>query len=231
MAKVECELVTQDAIDVEIGSGLGAVLQGKIVEITENGTAVVKPDDGFDGLQFVEINTNTPENITGVIGAPDGMSFAQLLCSSAYSSVTEIVDTNVGWTMTSNKLGLFPNVKHVSLCCEIIDVTPSTYTNFISSSIYESISFKGTKKVYVRNPAGCVYVPNGIVDFSDLEEFYGYVANHGIGFALISACANEKVDLHRLRKVERTGTNVGTTCVPIIANSPNVKDIDLSSIS
>ena len=48
MAKVECELVTQDAIDVEIGSGLGAVLQAKSVEITENGTAVVKPDDGFD---------------------------------------------------------------------------------------------------------------------------------------------------------------------------------------
>ena len=46
MAKVECELITQDAIDVEISSvGLGAVLQVKSVEITENGTAVVKPDD------------------------------------------------------------------------------------------------------------------------------------------------------------------------------------------
>ena len=37
MAKVECELMTQDAIDVEIGGGLGAILQAKSVEITENG--------------------------------------------------------------------------------------------------------------------------------------------------------------------------------------------------
>ena len=163
---------------------------------------------------------------------PDGMSLAQLICStSAASSVTEIVDDNVGWTMTINNLNLFPNAKNVILGCEIIDVTPSNNKNFISSSIYESISFKGTKKVYVRNIAGCVYVPNGIVDFSDIEEFYGYMSHHPAGLALISACANEKVDLHRLRKVESTGSSVGITCVPIIANSPNVKDIDLSSMS
>ena len=58
MAKVECELITQDAIDVEIGAGLGAVLQVKSVEINANGTSVVAPDDGFDGLESVEINTN-----------------------------------------------------------------------------------------------------------------------------------------------------------------------------
>ena len=60
MAKVECELMTQDAIDVEIG-GKGVILQAKSVEITENGTSVVAPDDGFDGLKSVEINTNVPK--------------------------------------------------------------------------------------------------------------------------------------------------------------------------
>ena len=60
MAKVECELMTQDAIDVEIG-GKGVVLQAKSVEITANGTSVVAPDDGFDGLSGVEINTNVPK--------------------------------------------------------------------------------------------------------------------------------------------------------------------------
>ena len=124
MAKVECELVTQDAIDVEIGTGLGAVLQRKIVEITASGTAVVKPDDGFGGLQFVEINTNTPENITGAIGVPDGISLAQLLCStSAASSVTEIVDTNVGWTMNKAISG-FTNLERVELGC--VKATTST---------------------------------------------------------------------------------------------------------
>ena len=123
MAKVECELITQDAIDVEIGSGLGAVLQVKSVEITENGTTVVKPDDGFDGLQVVEINTNTPENITGVIGVPDGMSIAQLLFSDVQNDVTEIVDTNVGWTMNKSIRG-FPNLERVELGC--VKATTST---------------------------------------------------------------------------------------------------------
>lgn len=62
----ECELqntldveVTQDALlDVEIGGSAGVLLQAKSVEITANGTSVVAPDDGFDGLSGVEINTN-----------------------------------------------------------------------------------------------------------------------------------------------------------------------------
>ena len=101
-----CEL--QNTLDVEIDSSAGMLLQAKSVDIIENGTSVVAPDDGFDGLKIVEINTNTPKNITGVIGVPDGMSLAQLLCStSAASSVTEIVDTNVGWTMNSGYLAKF----------------------------------------------------------------------------------------------------------------------------
>ena len=51
--------VTQDALlDVEIVGSAGVLLQAKSVEITENGTSVVAPDDGFDGLSGVEINTN-----------------------------------------------------------------------------------------------------------------------------------------------------------------------------
>ena len=65
----ECELqneldveVTQDALlDVEIGGSAGVLLQAKSVEVTENGTSVVAPDDGFDGLKSVEINTNVPK--------------------------------------------------------------------------------------------------------------------------------------------------------------------------
>ena len=54
--------VTQDALlDVEIGGSTGVLLQAKSVEITENGIIVVAPDDGFDGLKSVEINTNVPK--------------------------------------------------------------------------------------------------------------------------------------------------------------------------
>ena len=62
--------------------------------------------------------------IGGAIGAPDGMSLAQLLCStSAVSSVTEIVDTNVGWTMDKAISGL-PNLERVELGC--VKATTST---------------------------------------------------------------------------------------------------------
>ena len=58
--------------------------------------------------------------ISGAIGAPDGMSLAQLLCSaSAAPSVTEIVDTNVGWTMTKNISG-FPALRRLRLGCAYV---------------------------------------------------------------------------------------------------------------
>lgn len=136
MAKVECELITQDAIDVEIGGSAGVLLQKKSVDITANGKSVVIPDDGFNGLKSVEINTNTPKNITGVIGVPDGMSLAQLLFStSAASSVTEIVDDNVGWTATK-AFGTFDNTKRLSLNCVAIDnINYSTF--FLTTPITE----------------------------------------------------------------------------------------------
>ena len=55
-----CEL--QNTLDVEIGGSAGVLLQAKSVEVTENGTSVVAPDDGFDGLKSVEINTNVPKS-------------------------------------------------------------------------------------------------------------------------------------------------------------------------
>ena len=64
----ECELqntldaeVTQDTLDVEIGGSTDALLQAKSVDVEYNGTIVVSPDDGFDGLKSVEINTNVPK--------------------------------------------------------------------------------------------------------------------------------------------------------------------------
>lgn len=166
MTKVECELITQDAIDVEIGGGLGAILQAKRVDITENGTAVVKPDDGFDGLQMVEINTNTPKNITGVIGAPDGMSLAQLLCSkSASSSVTEIVDDNVGWTMdmygACNMIyGIFPNVSMVVLNCLHINTDPLHKDTVASGELHfsKAESIEGTANIDKETPNLDVYM-------------------------------------------------------------------------
>ena len=193
MAKVECELITQDAIDVEIGSGLGAVLQVKSVEITENGTAVVKPDDGFDGLQVVEINTNTPENITGVIGAKDGMSLAQLLCSaSAASSVTEIVDDNTGWTALYDTnvpaeylvLGtLFPNIRRV-----VLNVSETNYRiRFVNAEEIILHTDKIISQWLANQNIGFIYAPNAKV-YADELTSATYGINYGSNLTFLAYC-------------------------------------------
>ena len=59
--------------------------------------------------------------------SPDGISLAQILCSSAYASyITEIVDTNVGWTMRKSiNLGIFPNIKFITIGAKTIDLNNS----------------------------------------------------------------------------------------------------------
>ena len=58
---LDVEVTQDELLDVEIGGSAGVLLQAKSVDITENGTSVVAPDDGFDGLKSVEINTNVPK--------------------------------------------------------------------------------------------------------------------------------------------------------------------------
>lgn len=56
---------------------------------------------------------------------PDGMSLAQLLCSTSADKVTELQDSNKGWVMTKQFPAntYFPNCKKMELGCEDIDVT------------------------------------------------------------------------------------------------------------
>ena len=109
--------VTQDALlDMEIGGSAGVLLQAKSVDVTENGTSVVAPDDGFDGLKSVEINTNVPEKIIGVPEATDGISFVDLICSDASFEITELTDDNTGWTMSKYfPANIFPNLINATL--------------------------------------------------------------------------------------------------------------------
>ena len=58
---IDVEVMQDALLDMEIGGSAGVLLQAKSVDITENGTIVVAPDDGFDGLKSVEINTNVPK--------------------------------------------------------------------------------------------------------------------------------------------------------------------------
>ena len=187
MAKVECELITQDVIDVEISEGVLHLLPEKRVEITENGKTVVVPDEGFEGIQRVEINTNTPKNITGVIGVPDGMSIAQLLCStSAASKVTEIVDDNTGWDAKDGGgtalLKLFPNCEKLTLGMGIIHGNGYFITNM--SQLKGTVSFPALKrygKPTRDNNNGIIYnCPNVTrLDMSAIEYVNHYSRDFG----------------------------------------------------
>lgn len=222
MAKVECELITQDAIDVEIGGGLGSVLQFKSVEITENGTAVVKPDDGFDGLQVVEINTNTPENITGAIGVPDGMSLAHLLCSTAANDVTEIVDDNTGWTMTKALL-TFPNLKKLYLGCESVigrfsivsDSTTEEVT--ILAKHVEAGSGKHPPSFFTGSALKKINAPY-------METFY--IPGNDAGF--VRGCGNlEEINAPMLRDIISGYINTAFLCL----SQPQLRRLVLGTIT
>ena len=161
-------------------------------------------------------------------GIKDGESLAQIVCTTP---VTKLIDDNRGWKMTKHNLGIFPSLTEVSLGCGEIEASPSQNSNFISSSVYTKLDFTAVRKITINNSqTGCVYAPNAIVDMSSIEEYAGYMNHHSSGFALISACANTKVDLSKLRTMSSTGSLVGGgMAIPLIANSANLKEIDLSS--
>ena len=77
--------------------------------------ALLSDRDMSSGIRFGE----TP--------LPDGMSLINFLCSDKdlTSSVTEIVDTNVGWTMNKAPSNAFPNAKKVTIRCKTLHAAPS----------------------------------------------------------------------------------------------------------
>ena len=184
----ECELqneldveVTQDTLDVEIGGSAGVLLQAKSVEVTANGTSVVAPDYGFDGLQLVEINTNTPKNITGVIGVPDGMSLVNLLTTDARLLVTELQDDNRGGALTSNAIfSLFPNVTKASIGGSSYSIASVGYNGYIkSNNTLKEVYFLGLKSIRIMpHDNGLIYSCDNleIVECENLSNIVsGYV--------------------------------------------------------
>ena len=82
--------------------------------------------DGNEALGIPPANDNIPtavkalreRKIGGVSEAPDGVSFARLLCDSTIAdTITELIDDNIGWIMTKALTG-FPNLEKVILGCK-----------------------------------------------------------------------------------------------------------------
>lgn len=107
---------------------------------------------------------------------PDGMSLAQLLCStSAHSSVTEIVDTNVGWTLTKNNImatirSLFPNIAKIKLGCkECVVVVFGAAPDDTDLSELEHIRIS-----YNSGSVSTWISKNGDLHLPKLKDFYAY---------------------------------------------------------
>ena len=110
MAKVECELMTQDAIDVEI-AGNGTVLQDKSVDVDYNGTIVVKADEGFDGLKSVEINTNVPKRFECGDAVFDTNAYNG---GMIYEKITKVDISCIVNARTTSLSGLFKGLKSLT---------------------------------------------------------------------------------------------------------------------
>lgn len=73
-----------------------------------------------DGLTLT-LTDGTDGSTPTTTSLPDGLSLAQLLGSVA-NEVTELTDSNHGWTYSNNFLSQFPNAKKVSLGCKTATV-------------------------------------------------------------------------------------------------------------
>lgn len=71
----------------------------------------------YDIISGIRLSDDPSDPSAPTRPLPDGMSLAQLLYGSDFDDkVTEIVDTNVGWTMTK-ALTKFPNLEKILLGC------------------------------------------------------------------------------------------------------------------
>ena len=233
--------VTQDALlDVEIGGSAGVLLQAKSVEITENGTSVVAPDDGFDGLKSVEINTSTPKNITGVPEAPDGISMVRLICgASAAATVTEITDNNEPWEYKLGSLptirSLFPNASKILLNVDAIiisvDYNETRFAGYSSVRAPYMRAFAKNTPLYYDGGLGFRDCTFDKIEMPALKAF-GTGYNRGVSLAFFDNC--QKLETVDFPEAEYAGVFITSTTnfaprgynsAPMFNNCPNVKNV------
>ena len=169
---LDVEVTQESLLDVEIGGSAGVLLQAKSVEVTENGTSVVAPDDGFDGLKSVEINTNVPKrfecgdalfNINGYNG------------NNIYYKITKV---NVSCLVTSKTTSLNSTFKGLSSCVEIIGVenwdtsnVTNMYEVFYECFSLKSIDISGFNTSNVTNICAILYRCKALSSKLDLSSW------------------------------------------------------------
>lgn len=206
--------VTQDALlDVEIGGSAGVLLQAKSVDITENGTSVVAPDDGFDGLKSVEINTNVPKRFE----CGDGYFLPITRAQKNLNLMSRLQKVDIScWDVSS-----YTNMSHMFKGCTSLqhldvrnfDISNVTimYNLFNGCLSLKSLDISGwnTSKVTDMNNilTNCIAlrtiigektlqdVENGTVAFRGTKVNISTQQSHVLRFSSILALANGLADL------------------------------------
>lgn len=157
-------------------------------------------------------------------GIPDGISIAQLLCCTDYASkVTEIVDTNVGWTY-NNMLpwSLLPNIKRAVLNC--ID-----HTTGIISAPLEQVELPT-----LRHSLNNSIIINGAlseeITIPELEDFNGWMDYGYKGRGKVCYCPNLKVLRCPKLHTSAHGTQYGPQS-NIVGSCPNLEELYMPSFS
>lgn len=118
--------------------------------------------DGTDGSATTSPTTTS---------LPDGLSLAQLFCSGLADNITELHDSNKGWTMSKPiPLTTFPNATRMEYGCKEITVQISTAkTNRVIDIVFPHCTVvTGYGHFYVGNNAGSIS-PNVSIHFDALE--------------------------------------------------------------
>lgn len=156
---------------------------------------------------------------------PDGLSLAQLLCSSLADTITEIKDSNKGWTMTK-ALTTLPNLERLKLCCGKIYAAPNNYETFYHSSLIKHADLSAIEEITCTTNGGVFKFHNGTVDLSGLKVYNGFSIHANKAYALIANGQDEVLNLPSLTTVTSTGSLVGNgMAVPIAAHCSNLKEV------
>ena len=139
---------------------------------------------------------------------PDGMSLAQLLCSTSADKVTEIVDTNVGWDCKDGSvqalLTMLPNTEKLTLGMGIIHGN--------GKCISKNSKLKGT------------------VSFPALKRYGPPTKDSNNG--IIYNCPNvTRLDMSAIEYVNHYSRNGGNAYYAMIGNMQGLYEIDFGDIT
>ena len=109
--------------------------------------------------------------IGGVPEAPDGLSFAHLLCDSTIPPITELIDDNIGWTMTNKQIfTLFPNVTKLLLGAGDIEFETDLTGNMFTGDILRELDMPHLTRVFNTLTSGYTVCYHGVFAFTELDR-------------------------------------------------------------